>query len=98
MPASGRIFWESAFATITPGHQGSYVDYHNADRAPLLFISGADDHLMPPSIQRSNAKHYKAEGTVTEVSSTPARTCCPSWPGWEVVADHALEWAEANAR
>ena len=22
---------------------------------------------MPPSIQRSNAKHYKAEGTITEV-------------------------------
>jgi hypothetical protein len=23
--------------------------------------------LMPPKIQRSNAKHYKAEGTITEV-------------------------------
>jgi pimeloyl-ACP methyl ester carboxylesterase len=96
VPASGAIFWESAFATITPGHQGSYVDYHNADRAPLLFISGADDHLMPPSIQRSNAKHYKADGTVTEVVEYPGPHLLPSWPGWEVVADHALEWAEAH--
>ena len=24
--------------------------------------SGSEDHLMPPKIQRSNAKHYKAEG------------------------------------
>ena len=96
VPASGSIFWESAFATITPGHQGSYVDYKNPDRAPLLFISGADDHLMPPSIQRSNAKHYKAEGTVTEVVEYPGPHLLPSWPGWEVVADHALEWAEAH--
>jgi L-ascorbate metabolism protein UlaG (beta-lactamase superfamily) len=22
--------------------------YHNDDRTPLLFISGSDDHLMPP--------------------------------------------------
>ena len=74
------------------------MNYHNADRAPLLFISGADDHLMPPSIQRSNAKHYKAEGTVTEVIEYPGPHLHPSWPGWEVVADHALGWAEANAR
>jgi len=96
VPASGSIFWESAFATITPGHQGSYVDYANAGRPPLLFISGADDHLMPPSIQRSNAKRYSAEGTVTEVVEFPGPHLLPSWPGWEVVADHALEWAEAH--
>ena len=98
VPASGRIFWESAFATIVPGHQGSWVDYGNGDRAPLLFISGADDHLMPPSIQRSNAKHYKAEGTVTEIVEFPGPHLLPSWPGWEVVADHALDWALAHAR
>ena len=70
VPASGAIFWESAFATFTPGHQGSYVDYDNDDRAPLLFISGADDHLMPPTIQRSNAKHYKSD-TITEMVEYP---------------------------
>ena len=37
-----------------------WVDYHNDDRAPLLFISGSEDHLMPPTIQQSNAKHYKS--------------------------------------
>ena len=35
-------------------------------RAPLLFISGSEDHLMPPTIQQSNAKHYKSD-TVTEI-------------------------------
>ncbi|MGD9571848.1 MAG: alpha/beta hydrolase [Thermoleophilia bacterium] len=98
IPASGSIFWESAFANLTPGHQGSWVDYSNADRAPLLFISGSEDHLMPPSIQRSNAKHYKGEGTVTEVVEFEGPHLLPSAPGWEKVADHALEWAEAHAR
>ena len=42
------------------------MDYKNDDRAPLLFISGSEDHLMPPKIQQSNAKHYKSD-TITEV-------------------------------
>ena len=70
IPASGRIFWESALATIQPGRQDSWVDFHNDNRAPLLFLSGGEDHLMPPSVQRSNAKHYKSR-TVTEVKEYP---------------------------
>ena len=62
----GNIFWGTALANVTPGHQGNWVDYHNDNRAPLLFISGSEDHLMPPSIQRSNAKHYKS-ATITEI-------------------------------
>ena len=67
IPASGRIFWGSVLANIHPGHDDTWVDYHNEDRAPLLFISGSEDHIMPPKVQRSNAKHYKAAGTITEV-------------------------------
>jgi hypothetical protein len=63
-----RVLWGSALATLEPGHQDTFVNYHNDDRAPLLFISGGEDHLMPPSVQRSNAKHYKSN-TVTEVIS-----------------------------
>jgi hypothetical protein len=62
-----RVQWGSALATLEPGHQDTFVKYHNDDRAPLLFISGSDDNLMPPSVQRSNAKHYKSNNTVTEV-------------------------------
>ena len=60
IPASGAIFWGSALANIHPGKDDNWVDYKNDDRAPLLFISGSEDHLMPPSIQQSNAKHYKS--------------------------------------
>jgi pimeloyl-ACP methyl ester carboxylesterase len=97
IPASGQIFWGSALANIHPGHDDNWVDYHNANRPPLLFISGSEDHLMPPSIQRSNAKHYKAPGLVTEVHEFDGPHLLPSRPGWEEVADYALDWAERHA-
>jgi pimeloyl-ACP methyl ester carboxylesterase len=98
IPASGAIFWGSALANIHPGKDDTWVNYDNPDRAPLLFISGSDDHLMPPSIQRSNAKHYKAPGLITEVKEYPGPHLLPAWPGWEQIADDALDWALANAR
>ncbi|WP_328875938.1 alpha/beta hydrolase [Streptomyces sp. NBC_00287] len=98
IPASGAIFWDSALATLRPGHQSTYVDYHNDARAPLLFISGEKDHLMPPKVQRSNARHYKSN-TVTEVEEFPGMPhLLPAAPGWEEVADHALDWALSHAR
>ncbi|MFI6317637.1 alpha/beta hydrolase [Nonomuraea sp. NPDC050556] len=94
VPASGNIFWGSALANIHPGKDDNYVDYHNDDRKPLLFISGENDNLMPPKIQRSNAKHYKAPNTITEVIEFPGRShLMPAQQGWEEVADRALAWA-----
>jgi pimeloyl-ACP methyl ester carboxylesterase len=96
VPASGRVFWGSALANIHPGHDDTYVDYDNDDRAPLLFISGTEDHLMPPKIQRSNAKHYKSN-TVTEVQEFEGPHLLPAAPNWEQVADTALAWAVEHA-
>jgi pimeloyl-ACP methyl ester carboxylesterase len=96
VPASGSIFWGSALANIHPGHQDTYVDYHNDARAPLLFISGTDDHLMPPKIQQSNAMHYKSD-TVTEIMQFEGPHLLPSKEGWQAVADYALEWAVSHA-
>ena len=92
IPASGAIFWGSALANIHPGKDDNYVNYDNDDRAPLLFISGSEDHLMPPKIQQSNAKHYKSD-TITEVKEFEGPHLLPSAPGWEEVADYALDWA-----
>jgi hypothetical protein len=64
-----------------------------------LFLAGGEDHLMPPSIQRSNAKHYKSEKTITEVKEYPGRShLMPAQKGWEEVADYALDWAVRHAR
>jgi pimeloyl-ACP methyl ester carboxylesterase len=97
IPASGAIFWSSALANIHPGKDDNWVDYKNEKRAPLLFISGTQDNLMPPSIQHSNAKHYKAPGLVTETKDFEGPHLLPSWPGWEEVADYALGWALEHA-
>ena len=67
IPASGGILWGSVLANFQPGHQDTWVDYHNDDRAPLLFVSGSEDHIMPPSVQQSNRKHYKSD-TITEIN------------------------------
>ena len=96
VPASGSIFWGSALANFHPGHDDTYVDYHNDDRAPLLFISGSEDHIMPPKIQRSNAKHYKSD-TVTEIMEFQGPHLLPAQDGWEEVADYALDWALGHA-
>jgi len=96
IPASGSIFWGTALANVTPGHQGNWVDYHNDKRAPLLFISGSEDHLMPPSIQRSNAKHYKSS-TNTEIKEFDGPHLMVAQQGWEEIADYALDWAVAHA-
>ena len=96
IPASGSIFWGSALANIHPGKDDTWVDYKNDDRAPLLFISGSTDHLMPPKIQQSNAKHYKSD-TITEVKEFEGPHLLPAYTGWEDVADYALQWAVSHA-
>ncbi|HEY4278861.1 MAG TPA: alpha/beta hydrolase [Conexibacter sp.] len=94
IPAPGGIFWDSVLANVEPGHQETWVDYKNAKRPPLLFISGSEDHLMPPLVQRANAKHYRGPGTITQMRQFPGRAhLMPSQMGWEEVADYALEWA-----
>ncbi|MER5648796.1 alpha/beta hydrolase [Streptosporangium sp. NPDC002524] len=94
IPASGSIFWGSALANIHPGKDDNWVDYHNDQRKPLLFVAGENDNLMPPKIQHSNAKHYKSAKTITEVVEYPGRShLMPAQEGWEEIADHALAWA-----
>jgi pimeloyl-ACP methyl ester carboxylesterase len=96
VPASGRILWNSVLANWEPGPQDIHVDYRNDDRAPLLFVSGTDDHIMPPSVQKSNAKHYKSN-TITEVVEYQGPHLMTSMDGWEKIADDVLEWAVKHA-
>jgi pimeloyl-ACP methyl ester carboxylesterase len=98
IPASGRILWDSVTANVLPGHQDTWVDYENADRAPLLFVSGTEDHIMPPAVQKSNHKHYKGEGTITERIEFEGPHLMIAADGWEKIADAGLEWALEHAR
>ena len=98
IPASGAIFWGSALANIHPGKDDSYVELQ--ERRPRA----AAVHLRqrgPPDaaeLQRSNAKHYKSEHTITEVKEFEGPHLLPAEEGWEEVADYALDWALEHAR
>jgi len=99
IPAPARIVWTGVLANFTPGHQEAYVNFRNDDRAPLLFIAGSEDHIMPPAVNKSNANHYRESKAITDYYEFEGRshfTC--GEPGWEAVADYALDWAVKHAR
>src|SRR5256885_17252081 len=68
------------------------VDFDKEDRVPLLFIAGSEDHIVPASMNKSNARHYNS-GIVAlkEFAGRTHYTC--GQPGWEEVAASALAWA-----
>lgn len=96
--APGSWVWKyGVFANWTPGHQETWVNYKRDERAPLLFIAGGADHIMPPAVNQSNARKYRKSAAVTDYYEFPGRshwTCAE--PGWEAVADYALDWAVAR--
>ena len=94
VPASGRILFEGGFSNVTPQASTTY-NFANDDRAPLLFISGGSDQILPPAVQRENYdKNSRHSSAITAYKLFPGRdhfTC--GEPGWEAVADLALGWA-----
>ncbi|CAM3588366.1 alpha/beta hydrolase [Occultella aeris] len=95
--APGNWVWAyGLIANLKPGPQETWVDY-SIERAPLLFIGGSEDHIMPPSVNKSNAKHWAKSPSLTEYHEFPGRShwICAE-PGWEEVADYALDWAIAH--
>ena len=71
------------------------VDYAKRDRAPLLFISGGADHIVPPGVNRRNARRYRSGAVELKAfKDRPHFTCAV--PGWEAIADAALDWAVAK--
>ncbi len=98
IPGSNRILWDGALSLLNP-NASSKVNYANNNRAPLLFIAGGNDHLVPPAINKANMRKYvKNSSAVTDYREFPNRTHhTVGQKGWEEVADFALEWANANA-
>src|SRR5918992_4315971 len=98
IPAPGSFVWAGPLANFTPGHQDVYVNFRNEERAPLLFIAGGEDNLMPPAVNQSNVKHYRHVPSVTDYKEFPGRShYTVGQDGWEEVADYALEWAKEHA-
>ena len=93
VPAPGRIFYQAAFGA------GTGVKFSNAARAPLLLIAGELDRTVPIAMVRSNFRKLARSGAVTELETFPGRShFLLGEPGWEEVADYAIEWATARTR
>jgi len=99
IPAANTILWDGALALLNP-NAASKVDYSRTNRAPLLFIAGSNDHLVPPAINKANMRKYvKNSPAVTDYREFPNRTHhTVGQKGWEEVADFAIQWAHNNAR
>jgi pimeloyl-ACP methyl ester carboxylesterase len=98
VPGPDHVLFQAAFANFNP-HAATAVDFQNGDRAPLLLISGGNDHVSPKSVVEANFKLYGKSKAVTEYKNFPDRThYILGQNGWEEVADYALTWAEAKGR
>src|SRR6266550_707901 len=97
VPGPARILWDGAFSLLNPNAQ-SKVDYGKTNRAPLLFIAGGNDHLVPASVNKANLRKYTKSNAMTAYREFPGRTHnTVGQAGWEQVADFALSWALENS-
>ncbi len=98
VPGPGRVLFQGALANFNP-RAATRVDFGNPDRAPLLLIAGGADHVVPAAVDRSAADHYARSTAITTYREFPGRSHFTiGEPGWEEVADFALDWALDNAR
>ena len=68
------------------------VDF-SQPHAPLLLVAGGSDHIIPPSLNRSNYARYKASHSQTDIVEFPGRThYVLQQQGWQEVADYVLSW------
>lgn len=88
IPESKRI----SRGGVTPAAKVDFKKPH----APLLIMSGSEDHIMPASLNLSNFKKYKQDnGSVTDYKEFKGRNhFVVGAPGWKENADYILDWIE----
>jgi len=97
VPGPGRTLFQAGLANFNP-HAATKVNVKDNDRAPLLLIAGEKDHVVPASTVRAAFKLYRHSTAVTEYKEFAGRShFLVGEPGWEEVADYALDWAVAHA-
>jgi pimeloyl-ACP methyl ester carboxylesterase len=97
VPGPGRVIFQAAFANFNPGAV-SKVDFHKDDRPPLLIVGNSKDHTVPASVSREAAQRMGRSQAVVDYNEFPGRPHFTAGaPGWEDVADYAIEWATRQA-
>jgi pimeloyl-ACP methyl ester carboxylesterase len=88
--APGEPLFQAAFANLNPWTEAK-VDHENADRGPMLIISGEKDHTVPRAISEATYNRQQKNQGVTEFVEIPNRGHALTIDsGWREVADTAL--------
>jgi non-heme chloroperoxidase len=90
VPASGVPLFQAATANLDPWTEAK-VDVKNAERGPVLIISGEKDKTVPWAIANASYHRQKLNEGVTEIVEMPNRGhALVVDSGWREVADTAL--------
>jgi pimeloyl-ACP methyl ester carboxylesterase len=68
------------------------VDFRK-EHNPLLIIAGGNDHIIPPSLNKSNFKKYRNKNSRTDFREFPGRThFIIGQENWQEVAEFVNDW------
>jgi alpha-beta hydrolase superfamily lysophospholipase len=96
VPGLGRVLFQAGLANFNP-HAVTKVDVHKDDRAPLLVIGNEKDHTVPASVSKEAAKRLGKSNAIVDYKEFAGRPhLTAAAPGWEAVADFALDWANRH--
>jgi pimeloyl-ACP methyl ester carboxylesterase len=99
IPAPGGWVWDGALDRVKPGHHATWVDYDKPGRAPLLFIAGGKDQIVPAAVNQDNSQRYRRSGAHTDYMEFEGRDHYTiGAPGWEEVFTAARMWAIDHAQ
>lgn len=92
VPGPDHVLSQTELANFNPFAE-TRVNVRRNNRAPLLMIAGASDHLVPPRIVKANVKAYRNSTAVTDYKEFAGRThFIIGQAGWQEVADYSLDW------
>jgi non-heme chloroperoxidase len=97
VPGSGVPIFQAATANLNPWTEAK-VDTKNAERGPLLIISGEKDHTVPWAIANASFKKQERNAGVTEIVEIPDRGHALTIDkGWREVAETSLAFVKRFA-
>jgi pimeloyl-ACP methyl ester carboxylesterase len=95
IPGPGRVLFQAGFANFNP-RAVTRVDFGKDDRPHLLVIGNTKDHTVPASVSKEAAKRLGKSKAVVDYKEYAGRPHFPAAPGWETVADYALDWTSRH--
>jgi pimeloyl-ACP methyl ester carboxylesterase len=92
MPAPGRPLFQAATANLNPS-AATRVNVRNSTRGPLLLVSGAADHTVPPAIVKGTLAAYRNSSAITELKTFANRGHSLTIDsGWREIAEYCATW------